>query len=117
MSDNIRFIHSNHSDNRLRYTLAFSFVKNEESNDIDVVYGVAQCRPNDVFTRKTGREIAANRLEKARKKNTSAGLYYGKLTLKDSSGLNVGRTTAQQFEANRKEFLKSLPPLYDEYGW
>lgn len=102
---------------RNKYTVAYSFEK--VGDQLEVVYGVAQCRSGsrgDTFSRKAGRDMAEARLKKALKKGDAANgdsIHYGKLTITDGEGVNVGQRVSEQFEYERKDFLTQVQGLRD----
>ncbi len=89
---------------RLKYTVAYSFTKT--GDELEVTYGVAQCRAGatgDTFSRAEGRARAESRLQFAQR-GATPDLRYGKFKVKDN-GINVGRYVAEKFEAERKAAL------------
>lgn len=113
MSQPVRFTHNTRSPH-LRYTVAYSFVKNADGT-LDVTYGIAQCRKGDSFSRAEGRKMAEARLNKARKGkqaavvNSASGAalvpLYGTLSVQDHAGLSVGKFVSETFESDRQKTL------------
>lgn len=119
MTDKIRYTHNTHTPG-LRYTVAYTFNKTADGK-LDVVYGIAQCRKNDTFTRAIGRNMAEARLKKALSGKVAnngeivKAPLYGKLSLTDTEGLSVSKAVKTTFEAERSKFLatQSIETSYE----
>ena len=118
MSQPVRFLHNTRNP-RLRYTVAYSF-KKDESGNLNVSWGVAQCRSGsyaDPYSRSEGRRIAESRLHKAlsgKKPALSNEVgepvvpNFGTYVVTDAEGLNVGKFVANTFETNRKVVMQAI---------
>jgi len=89
---------------RLNYTIAYTFDK-DAKGELNIAYGVAQCRRNDTFTRADGRAFAEGRLNKALKSPMNQDIYYGSFTATDTPGVPVSKLVRDAFEADRKVAL------------
>lgn len=106
MSNPVRYLHNTRNP-RLRYTVAYTFNKNNDGT-LNIAYGIAQCnRKYDQYNRADGRMIAEARLNKTLMGVASNDNVpkHGYLTIKDAPGLSVGRAVAQHYEAARNEYF------------
>lgn len=99
MSNPVRYTHVRQK--RLNYTIAYTFTKNADG-ELDIAYGVAQCRPNDTFVRSVGRNFAEGRLRKALTGPDKQDLMYGSFKAKDEPGVPVSKLVRDTYESDRK---------------